>query len=106
MHGERRGHNQTGDCNQMRSGATMSHSGCNHRTDPTQLRQWPEQPQRPGHIALTRGLYNSNAPHMRLINRDQLEAATSGNADLQAEWECADGTGIHISRTADSIEAA
>lgn len=45
------------------------------------------------------------APHMRLTNRDELEAATNGNADLHAEWECADGTGIHVTHTADSIEA-
>jgi hypothetical protein len=46
------------------------------------------------------------APHMRLTNRDELEAETGGKTDIQAEWECADGSGIHISRTSDAIEVA
>lgn len=46
------------------------------------------------------------APHMQLTNRDELEASTGGTTDLQAQWKCADGAGIHISRTSDAIEAA
>jgi len=47
-----------------------------------------------GEHRIDTGPVQLDAPHMRLINREELEAATSGNADLQAEWECADETSI------------
>ena len=59
-----------------------------------------------GEHRIDTGPIQLDAPHLRPIDRDELEAATSGNADPQAEWECADGTGIPIGRTANPIEPA